>query len=239
MINSFSEIPDPDDDDLETASLSEPAALKDKNNVDSSSVGSATGTDSDESELLLPVRTQQKPKNLPQHSTKALGKQILHQEQVATLLHVVSCQNVISLIQTCNINPIVFEISCVLWTQDGCDHPCIVSSSITYYMLHDVIGKKLSKRTEQVQLQYPLNMDKVKSQGVSIQSLEEFDLFISRMQPLIVPLRLANGKPSTCALRAVMVYFENVSEEMKESTGSATAEKKKKAVHHCVFFVTP
>jgi hypothetical protein len=95
-------------------------------------------------------------------------------------------------------------------------------------MLCDVIGKKLNKQTEQVQLRYCLNTDKVKSRGVSIQFLEEFDLFISRMKPLIVPPRLANGKTSTCALKPVMVYFEDVNEGAKESTGSA--EKKKRAV---------
>lgn len=120
-----------------------------------------------------------------------------------------------------------FEINCALRAQDGCDHPFVISSSITYYTLRDTIGKKLNKRTEQIQIQYRLDTDKAKTHSISIQSFEEFNFFINRMRPLIVPQRLANGKTSTRALRPVMVYFEDASEQ---PVPKVNVEKKKATV---------
>jgi hypothetical protein len=108
----------------------------------------------------------------------------------------------------------------------------MISSSITYYTLRDTIGKKLNKRTEQIRIQYRLDTDKAKTHSVSIQSIEEFNFFINRMRPLIVPQRLANGKTSTRALRPVMVYFEDASEQL-EPKGNL---EKKKATVACAFY---
>jgi hypothetical protein len=75
-------------------------------------------------------------------------------------------------------------------------------------------------------LQYHLSNDNAKIGAISIQTNEELLLFKDRLRKIIVPPRLANGKASTRAPKAVLVYFEDASTEMKETPTSSSGSKK-------------
>jgi hypothetical protein len=77
-----------------------------------------------------------------------------------------------------------------------------------------------------VMLQYRLSNDNAKIGYISIQTNEEFLLFKDRLRKLIVPPRLANGKASTRTPKAVLVYFEDASSEMKEIPTTSSGSKK-------------
>ena len=75
-------------------------------------------------------------------------------------------------------------------------------------------------------LQYRLSSDNAKIGAISIQTNEELLLFKDRLRKLIVPPRLANGKVSTRTPKAVLVYFEDASSEVKETLTSSGNSKK-------------
>ncbi|KAI9572444.1 hypothetical protein HD554DRAFT_2036032 [Boletus coccyginus] len=60
-----------------------------------------------------------------------------------------------------------------------------------------------------VRLQYRLDSDKAKQASTSIQTDDELDIFIGRLQDLIVPGCLPSGRKSTCTPKNPVVQFED------------------------------
>lgn len=108
---------------------------------------------------------------------------------------------------------------------DGNISPLEITSTISLKHLQYTVAEKLGRFPDAVQLRYKLDSDKVKAPATSIQTDDEFTLFIQRMRPLFVPQRLASGKISQKALRKVIVCFEDSADE--RSTESASKGKKK------------
>lgn len=75
-------------------------------------------------------------------------------------------------------------------------------------------------------MQYRLSTDNSKAGAISIQTEEELRLFKERLRSIIVPPRLANGKVSTRAPKAVLVYFEDVNNEARDTLTASTGSKK-------------
>ena len=77
-------------------------------------------------------------------------------------------------------------------------------------------------------MQYRLSTDNSKAGAISIQTDEELRLFKERLRSIIVPPRLANGKVSTRAPKAVLVYFEDVSDgnEARDTLTASSGSKK-------------
>jgi hypothetical protein len=75
-------------------------------------------------------------------------------------------------------------------------------------------------------LQYRLSSDNVKIGAISIQTKEELLLFKDRLRKLIVPPRLSNGKASTRTPKAMLVYFEDASSDVKEALTTSGNSKK-------------
>ncbi len=121
---------------------------------------------------------------------------------------------------------IEFDISGVVCRSDGANAPITISSKTNLDQLRVAVAEKLDRFPGLVALQYRLSSDNSKARAISIQSNEELKLFKDRMRQLIVPPRLANGKASSRILKAVLVYFEDASSEVKEiSTSSGNSKK--------------
>jgi hypothetical protein len=75
-------------------------------------------------------------------------------------------------------------------------------------------------------LQYQLSNDNAKIGAISIQTNGELLIFKDRLRKIIVPPCLANGKASTQTPKSVLVYFEDASSEMKETSTSSSSSKK-------------
>ena len=56
---------------------------------------------------------------------------------------------------------------------------------------------------------------------ISIQTYDEFDLFISRLKSLLTPQRTAAGKPSTRQVKKFLVQFEDASSKDQTSNNKA------------------
>ncbi|KAI5983678.1 hypothetical protein EDC04DRAFT_2616087 [Pisolithus marmoratus] len=95
---------------------------------------------------------------------------------------------------------------------------CEISSTISLDSLCIAVAEK-----------YWLDSDKAKAGSLSIQTDEELDMFKGQMRLLIVPAHLANGKPSTCPLKNVLVYFEDAGREDVQPSHMST-NKGNKAV---------
>lgn len=111
---------------------------------------------------------------------------------------------------------IEFDISCVVCRLDGANAPITISSKITLDKLRIAVAEKLDRFPGLITLQYRLSSDNTEARAISIQTSEELKLFKDRMRTLIVPPRLANGKASTRIPKAVLVFFEDTSGEIKE-----------------------
>jgi len=72
-----------------------------------------------------------------------------------------------------------------------------------------------------LQLRYCLNTDK--QTPISVQSDEEFEIFMDRMRSLHVPAKLANGKMSTQTLKPVTISFEDGS-DWDNATSARTSQ---------------
>ncbi|KAG6380462.1 hypothetical protein JVT61DRAFT_8607 [Boletus reticuloceps] len=110
--------------------------------------------------------------------------------------------------QTCS-----FVIQCVVRRPNGTNSPFAIPSQITYDKLRMEVAKKLKCFPGTLRLQYRLDPNNTKHAAMSIQSAQELVLFITRMRPMLVPQRLANGKPSTRPLKNILVYFEDGSSD--------------------------
>ncbi|KAI9567638.1 hypothetical protein HD554DRAFT_2039368 [Boletus coccyginus] len=109
----------------------------------------------------------------------------------------------------------VFKIPCAVHRTQGSKSsniPFHVSSYITLNKLRITVAEKLDRFPGLIKLQYQLDC-KVKTPFTSIQLDEELDIFIETMRSLIVPPRLANGKPSTRPMKAVTAYFDDAGSE--------------------------
>ncbi|KIM58268.1 hypothetical protein SCLCIDRAFT_28173 [Scleroderma citrinum Foug A] len=94
--------------------------------------------------------------------------------------------------QTC-----LFTIQCAVHQPDGSNSPFEIPSTIALDELRDSVAKKLKR--------YAGLMDM------------EFSIFKVKMQTLIVPQCLANGKISTRPLKNCLVYFEDASSNGNKS----------------------
>ena len=120
---------------------------------------------------------------------------------------------------------VAFSIPGVVRRLDGTNAPVTVPSEIMLDNLRMAVAEKLGRFPGLVALQYRLGSDNAKAGAISIQTDDELQLFKERMRKLIVPPRLANGKPSTRAPKPVLVYFEDSSSESKETTNSGNSRK--------------
>ena len=110
---------------------------------------------------------------------------------------------------------------------NGSNIPFIIRSDVTYENLHIIVAEKLRCFPGLLKLQYRLESDRAKAGATSIQSEEELSFFKDRMRGLIVPQRLPSGKISTRALKPVLVYFEDASEENVTNKAPPAASSKK------------
>lgn len=102
-----------------------------------------------------------------------------------------------------------FTIQCTVKDSNGSNVPFSIPSTITLNELYTLVASKSVYDKGSLRLRYRLESDKAKAGATSIGSNEELDIFTQRMRPLIVPQRLANGKISTRALKAIVVHFED------------------------------
>jgi hypothetical protein len=121
---------------------------------------------------------------------------------------------------------LAFKVSGVVHHSDGADAPITIPSKTTLDKLRIAVAEKLGRFPGLVMLQYRLSSDNAKVGVISIQSNEELQIFKNRMRKLIVPPHLANGKASTQTLKAVLVYFEDASSEIKDTPTSSGGSKK-------------
>lgn len=109
---------------------------------------------------------------------------------------------------------------------NGAHVPFPVNSDISFEQILILISQKLNCFPGLLKLRYRLDSDKARAPAMSIQTEEELEMFMSRMRTLIIPGKLANGKKSTHAKKAVTVYFEdanteNVTRDVSEGTGKS------------------
>src|ERR1700733_14225809 len=104
--------------------------------------------------------------------------------------------------------------------------PFSLESNTDFDALRIKIGGKLDTLPGLLNLRYRLNTEKAKQALTSIASADELSIFIDRMRALLVPQRLANGKVSTKALKAVSVIFQDGNQE--DAAAQSGKSKKKK-----------
>jgi len=119
-----------------------------------------------------------------------------------------------------------FIISGVVRRLDGTNAPITVPCEVALDELRTVVAEKLGRFPGLVALQYRLGSDSAKAGAISIQTDNELQMFKDRMRKLIVPSLLSNGKPSTRALKPVLVYFEDSNNEQTETIKNTTNSKK-------------
>ncbi|KAG6377588.1 hypothetical protein JVT61DRAFT_13029 [Boletus reticuloceps] len=105
----------------------------------------------------------------------------------------------------------VFTIQCSAPRPDGIHAPFKILSTITLAALCDIVAEKMGRHPKTVRLQYRLDSDKAKQASTSIHSNDELDIFVARLQDLIVPGRLPSGRKSTRAPKNPVVQFEDMS----------------------------
>ena len=93
-----------------------------------------------------------------------------------------------------------------------------------------LIAERLRCFPGMLQLCYRLSTDKPKASAISIQSDEQFTIFLSQMRMLVVPQRLASGKISTRQIKPITVIFEDGSQD-KVVPDSQSGGGKKVRVH--------
>jgi hypothetical protein len=103
---------------------------------------------------------------------------------------------------------LAFTIRCATCRTNGTYAPFEIQSTSSLYQLRLAVAKKLDCFPNNLVLGYQLDSDKAKMGSMSIQSDDELQMFIERMWPMLVQPRLANGKPSTCILKPIVVYFD-------------------------------
>ena len=104
---------------------------------------------------------------------------------------------------------LAFDIQCAVHRSDGANAPFVIPSTVTLDEIRSSVAEKLNRYHGRISLQYRLDSDKLKAGATSIHTDDELALFKTRMRGLIVPLLLANGKPSNRAPKSVHVIFED------------------------------
>ena len=112
---------------------------------------------------------------------------------------------------------IVFVIQCATRQADGSNSPFKTLSTTSFDDLCNLVAEKLGQYPTLVRLRYHLDSDKAKTAATSIQTESEFKIFKDRMQDLIIPSNLANGKPLTCPMKKVVVCFEDASTDQQNT----------------------
>ncbi|KAI9571120.1 hypothetical protein HD554DRAFT_2239249 [Boletus coccyginus] len=110
-----------------------------------------------------------------------------------------------------------FVIPCVIRKSNSTNFPFDNESDITYEEPCDSVAAKLKCCSPALKLQYCLDPNNTKHAVTSIQSAQELTLFMARICPMLVPPHLANGKPSTCPLKNILVHFEDGSSDNKSA----------------------
>ncbi|KAI9572026.1 hypothetical protein HD554DRAFT_2168276 [Boletus coccyginus] len=103
----------------------------------------------------------------------------------------------------------VFTIQCSAPHLDSTHAPFKSLSTVMLTALCDIVAEKMERYPKAVHLQYRLDSDKAKQASTSIQMDNELDIFIGRLQDLIVPERLPSGCKSTRAPKNSVVQFED------------------------------
>ncbi|KAF8137587.1 hypothetical protein EV363DRAFT_1446409 [Boletus edulis] len=199
VLSNITVLSDPEGGSLESEESEdygqELEAVSSTTNADLSS-GESSGTDDAFLQSALPPPPAVKKKNnkVKSTSTKRLD---------GTSIQARAAQSTYDP-QTCS-----FDIQCVVRRPNGTNSPFAIPSRITYDKLRIKVSEKLKCFPGTLRLLYRLDPNNTKHAAMSIQSEEELALFITRMRPMLVPQRLANGKPSTRPLKNVLVYFED------------------------------
>ena len=89
-----------------------------------------------------------------------------------------------------------------------------------------LVAEKLNRFHALLQLCYRLSTDKPKASATSIQTDEEYAIFLSQMRLMIVPQRLQSGKISGRQLKPFTVVFVDGSEDKMISDAPAGGSKK-------------
>ncbi|KAF8120014.1 hypothetical protein EV363DRAFT_1460284 [Boletus edulis] len=202
--------------DAETHNGSEQSENFDMDVGESSDGGESRPSSEDDEESLQMQRAIQKrprvahskfkPKPIPVPHGVAKGKQ---KAAGSTHRRASSAKPV----ETSSYDPedCTFTIRCTAPRPDGSYAPFEIKSTIDFDTLRIAIGKKTERFAGLIRPQYRLDCDKAKQSFISVQSDDELEMFIRRMRSLIVPPRLANGKPSTRAPKDPLVQFGDAS----------------------------
>ena len=103
-----------------------------------------------------------------------------------------------------------------------------MASDATLGDICTAVAKRLDRFPSSILLQYRLDCDKAKDGCMSIQTLDELNMFKMRLRGLVVPQRLPNGKISTRAPKKVVVFFEDAATRTDvPSTDLSTGNGKK------------
>ena len=113
-----------------------------------------------------------------------------------------------------------------------------ISSNVTLDELCNVVAEKLRQHPGFIKLQYRLDC-KAKTAFTSIQSNEDFEMFVETMRPLIVAPLLSSGKPSTRPMKSVVVYFDDAASEDQSAAPAPTSDHNKvvgRTFHHIFYY---
>ena len=102
-----------------------------------------------------------------------------------------------------------------------------------------LVAEKLRCFPGLLKLRYRLDTDRQMANATSIQSEEEFAIFIDRMRSLIVPQRLPSGKISSRVLKPVTVCFKDGANSDSSGQNSAkTSQNGTKKVRLVFFYLS-
>ena len=129
---------------------------------------------------------------------------------------------------------LAFTISAVVKTRDGSNCPFLVPLSVTLDALCNLVAEKLRCYPNFLQLRYHLDTDK--QTVISIESEDQFMIFMDHMRSLIVPPKLKNGQNSTRIPKPVTIIFEDGSDcDNNGSSSGRTSNTGGKRVYSIAF----
>jgi hypothetical protein len=127
---------------------------------------------------------------------------------------------------------LAFSIRCATHHANGTYAPFEIQSTASLYQLRLAVAEKLDCFPDNLILGYRLDSDKAKMGSTSIQTENELQMFIERMRPLLVPPRLANGKPSTRIPKSTIVYFDACGSGVTPDEETIHSNKRTPVSHH-------
>ena len=127
-----------------------------------------------------------------------------------------------------------FSIWCSAPRPDGTQAPFNIQSSIRFEDLRDMVAQKMERYPSTLRLQYRLDSDKAKQASMSIQTDDEFKIFIGYLEDLIVPKTLASGRKATRAPKNPLVLFEDSS--LTNRGGASHTNNSKTVCNFSIFY---